>query len=161
MKKFLVTTLLFLIGGLSLTSQAGELSIYNCDISTDMTVEQFKKKFSVRKDPLDMYTEHNRPKNITDQQLMVINKKYYRFENYGMWVFFSMEGQLDTLRFEKPYRGTVGGVHIGDSMEELLKVKGMPESNDSNGIIYRSSGTYVNYKTMNGLVYQAFTNHCD
>lgn len=161
MKKYIVLNLLVLLVGFSLTCQAGELSIYGCDISPGMNIEQFKQEYYVHDDPRFMYTESNRPKHITDQQLMLINKKYYRFEEYGIWVFFDMQGQLKSLRFEKPFRGSVGGIHIGDSMEKLVDIKGEPESNDSNGIIYRSMGSYVNYKTMRGAIIQAFTDRCD
>ena len=90
------------------------------------------EEYFILEEPSLMYSDSNRPKHYTDQHLMLLNRKYYRFEEYGIWVFFDMQGHLKTLRFETPFRGTVGGVKVGDSKEYVLSVKGSPESDDSN-----------------------------
>lgn len=146
---------------LSLTCQASGMSKYRCDISSGMTIEEFKSRYFVAEEPELMITDNNRPKHITDQLLLRINKKYYRFKKYGIWVFFSMSGELTTLRFDSPFQGTAGGVFIGDFKKDILRINGKPDSDDENGIIYRSPDYYLNYKTLREKVVRVFTNRCD
>jgi hypothetical protein len=157
------SNLLFVIFlmALSLTCQASGLSKYRCDIRPGMTVEEFKSRYFISEEPELMITDKNRPKHITDQILLRMNKKYYRFKEYGIWAFFSMSGELTTVRFDRPFRGAVGGVYIGDSKKDIVRINGMPDSDDENGIRYRSPGYYLKYETIREKVVRVFTNRCD
>ena len=146
---------------LSLTCQASGLSKYRCDISPGMKIDEFKSKYFIMEEPELMLTDKNRPKHITDQLLLRMNKKYYRFKDYGIWVFFNMSGELTTVRFDSPFQGAVGGVFIGDAKKDIVRINGRPDIDNENGIIYRSSGYYLNYKTIREKVVRVFTNRCD
>ena len=161
MKKYLKFSLIVFLGMFSIASQSGQLSVNECVVSPGITIDKFKKEFSIFENPKFMYTDENRPKHLTDQQIMSLNKKYYRFNEFGIWAFFEMSGKLKTIRIEAPFSGSIGGVYIGDSKERIFEVKGKPERDDANGIFYRSPTGYINFKTMRGKVYQAFSNHCE
>lgn len=150
-----------MLGVFSFYSQAGQLSISACDIKPGINIEQFKSEFSVHENPKTMITEATRPEGMDDQEIMSMNRKFYHFDNYGVWVFFDMKGKFKNIRFERPFAGTVGGIMIGDSIKKIFEVKGTPDINSSRGIIYKSAGSYVNYKTMRKKVYRVFTNRCD
>ena len=160
MNKCLELFVLFYLGVFSLTSQAGQLSVNECAISSGITIEQFKQEFSLPDDPKLMYTDKNRPTHYTDQDLMRLNKKFYRFREFGIRTFFDMQGKLTTIRIEPPFKGAIGNIHLGDSKELLFEVKGKPDSDDANGIIYRSEKGYINYKTTRGKVSLVFSNYC-
>ena len=160
MNKYIKLCALLCLGALPFVTHASQISVDKCDIASGITIEKFKQELSIKYNPKLIYTEENRPKNFTDQMLMRTNKQYYHFEEIGIWVFFDMQGILKTIRIEAPFSAPIDGVHIGDNKELLFELKGKPDSDDENGVIYRSGGGYVNYKTMRGKIYQAFTDRC-
>lgn len=141
--------------------EVAQISIDRCSLNYKGSIEQFKNDLELEKEPRLMITDENRQAYMTDQLLMTLNKQFYHFKNFGIWVFFDMEGKFSSLRFEKPFAGNVGGVKIGDSFETLTKVRGEPYKNDSNRILYRESGAYHNYRTTRGKIVRVFTSRCD
>ena len=160
MNKYIEIIIIFYLVIFSLTCQAGQISVSECNIAGGLTVEQFKQEYYLLDDPKLMYTDANRPTQLTDQQLMRINKKYYRFKEFGIRVFFDMQGKLKTIKIEPPFKGAIGEIYLGDSKELLFEIKGIPDVDDANGIIYRSEKGYVSYRTTRGKVSLVFADHC-
>ncbi len=50
----------------------------------------------------------------------------YHFPEYGVWVFFNANRLVTTLRFERPFSGKIAGIGIGDSKEEVRRMRGEP-----------------------------------
>jgi hypothetical protein len=44
----------------------------------------------------------------------------------GIWVFFSKQGVVETIRFDAPYERSIVGVRIGDSEATVRSVMGKP-----------------------------------
>lgn len=142
--------------------KCGELSIDKCRFDYNITVNEFKKEFSLQNDPKLMITDENRPEHMSDQALMKLNRQYYEFKEYGIRVFFDMEGRFKSFTFNKPYSGKIGGIRIGDSLDTIKKIKGAPQKNDSGSIIYNSAGgVFYNYETIRGQVSRIFSNRGD
>ncbi|CAJ0813507.1 MULTISPECIES: hypothetical protein [Ralstonia] len=52
-------------------------------------------------------------------------KKQLRLKTKGIWVFFEKD-RVTTYRVDAPFKGSVGGVHVGDDVVTLTKVLGNP-----------------------------------
>jgi hypothetical protein len=50
----------------------------------------------------------------------------YDFPKYGVSVFFDNLLQVLTLRFDRPFSGKIDGISIGDTKEQVVKLKGEP-----------------------------------
>jgi hypothetical protein len=50
----------------------------------------------------------------------------YHFERYGVWVFLDDQLRVSGLRFDRPFRGKIDGVGIGDGAARLRAAKGEP-----------------------------------
>jgi Tfp pilus assembly major pilin PilA len=50
-----------------------------------------------------------------------------RLENIGIWFIFDREGNVDTIRLESPFQGSISGIRIGDSSKKVLKILGEPD----------------------------------
>lgn len=50
-----------------------------------------------------------------------------RLENIGILVIFDREGNVDTIRLESPFQGSISGVRIGDSSRKVLNILGEPD----------------------------------
>lgn len=51
---------------------------------------------------------------------------YYRFPDFGVWIFFAADRRIATIRFDHPFSGRIGGVAIGTTRGELERIKGKP-----------------------------------
>jgi hypothetical protein len=58
----------------------------------------------------------------------------YRLESLGVWIFFGTDGKIKSLRFNRPFKGAIHGVRIGDLESDLLKKFGKPKSTFDGGI---------------------------
>ena len=52
-------------------------------------------------------------------------KKQLRLKTKGIWVFFEKD-RVTSYRVDAPFRGGVGGVHVGDDVVTLTKALGNP-----------------------------------
>jgi hypothetical protein len=52
---------------------------------------------------------------------------FYHFADLGAWVFFTGEGQVKSIRFNAPFALAVDGVCIGNTRDEVMKVRGRPD----------------------------------
>ncbi|MCO5400808.1 hypothetical protein [Ralstonia soli] len=52
-------------------------------------------------------------------------KKQLRLKTKGIWVFFEKD-RVTTYRVDAPFKGSVGGVHVGDDVVTLTKALGNP-----------------------------------
>jgi hypothetical protein len=50
----------------------------------------------------------------------------YHFEQYGVWVFLDDRLLVNSVRFDRPFAGKIGGVAIGDDKDAIRHVKGGP-----------------------------------
>jgi hypothetical protein len=50
----------------------------------------------------------------------------YHFREYGVWVFFDSNLRIQSLRFDAPFGGKIGGIAIGDTKDQVRRVKGEP-----------------------------------
>ncbi len=57
----------------------------------------------------------------------------YHLSEYGVWVFFDSELQVQSLRFEAPFKGAIGGVLVGSMKADVMRLKGRPSS-EINGL---------------------------
>jgi hypothetical protein len=46
----------------------------------------------------------------------------------GLWVFFKASNQSYTIRFDAPFNGTVSGIGIGASRDDLVAKLGQPNN---------------------------------
>jgi hypothetical protein len=85
----------------------------------------------------------------------------YHFAKYGVYVFFDNFLQVATLRFDRPFSGKIDGVSVGDTKDEVVKLKGEPptrfESPDLNNVhlgarlslneawVYKGEGELLRY----------------
>ncbi|MGA3281247.1 MAG: hypothetical protein ABSD50_09710 [Smithella sp.] len=53
--------------------------------------------------------------------------KVLRLQSEGVWFFFDQTGKIYTIRLEAPFRGSIKGVKIGESLEMVLKSLGEPD----------------------------------
>jgi hypothetical protein len=53
-------------------------------------------------------------------------KKELHLRTRGVWVFFNPTGNVDTIRLDAPYAGTVLGIKLGDSLEKVTSTLGKP-----------------------------------
>jgi hypothetical protein len=49
-----------------------------------------------------------------------------RLKTKGVWFFFTREGKIYTIRLDAPFAGKVGGIKIGDTVTQMIKVLGRP-----------------------------------
>jgi hypothetical protein len=53
-------------------------------------------------------------------------KTFLHLRTRGVWVFFNSAGQVETIRLDAPYPGTLLGVAIGDSLDKVSSTLGKP-----------------------------------
>lgn len=79
------------------------------------SVEDVKRALGTALDPEQM-----------DQSIPNLpKKKQLRLKTKGIWVFFEKD-RVTTYRVDAPFKGSVGGVHIGDDVVTLTKMLGNP-----------------------------------
>jgi Protein of unknown function (DUF2845) len=89
----------------------------NCPLKNGDTLSKVKEFYHVNYDP-----QESGPR--------VPGGTYYayHFPKYGVYVFFDNFLQVQTLRFDQPFSGKIGGVSVGDPKEQVVKLKGEPVS---------------------------------
>ena len=137
------------------------LSISECKFNYDISLEDFIKTFSLKKQPVQMSRNSGINDKLPESVKRRINKSYFRFKEYGIWVFFNSNDKFNSLRFEAPFTGTIGGVRIGETLSNLGQKKGRPDTEGANGLIYRDNGRFINYQSNNERIDKVFTNRCD
>jgi hypothetical protein len=53
-------------------------------------------------------------------------EKGLQLKTKGVWFFFSKDGAIDTIRLDAPFKGTIGGVKIGDTTAKMREQLGEP-----------------------------------
>jgi len=54
------------------------------------------------------------------------NKSVLFLRTKGIRVFFNKKGIAETIRFDPPFSGAIGGVKLGDTEKKVREVKGKP-----------------------------------
>ena len=96
-------------------ANASENFLESCPIKAGDSVEQVKEFFKITEDPTHSASLAPGGPSYT-----------YHFPAYGIYIFFDDAKLVRTLRFEPPFTGKVEGVSIGDSKDQILKLKGEP-----------------------------------
>jgi hypothetical protein len=52
---------------------------------------------------------------------------HVRLEERGIWIFLNDENRVRSIRFDRPFRGRIDGVAVGDTAKEVLRIKGRPD----------------------------------
>jgi hypothetical protein len=78
------------------------------------SIDDVKRKLNIRKDP-DEYTEEES------------TPRYYDLPEDGTSIYFSPQGRVETIHYEKPFVGRVEGIRIGDSADAVRKRRGKPD----------------------------------
>jgi hypothetical protein len=89
----------------------------------------FLKECPLKKgDPLSRVKEFYRVSNDPEKHPPAPGKTQYvyHFVECGVWVFFDNALLVQTLRFDRPFSGKIEGVSVGNTKEELVKLKGEP-----------------------------------
>jgi hypothetical protein len=50
----------------------------------------------------------------------------YHFGQWGVWVFFDKDLHVNTIRFDPPFAGKIGGIALGDTVDRIRRVRGEP-----------------------------------
>ncbi|ALF86582.1 MULTISPECIES: hypothetical protein [Ralstonia solanacearum species complex] len=79
------------------------------------------------------------PEPIDQPNPMLPKKKQLRLKTKGIWVFFEKD-RVTTYRVDAPFKGSIGGVHIGDDIVTLTKQLGNPVKTGS--FLGRTTYTY-------------------
>lgn len=114
------------------------------NVQSGVNLSRFHKSCGIKKgDDISKVKEYY-DINYKPTQMMAASPvaSYYNYHlpQYGVWVFFTKERRVKSLRFDSPYLGSINGIFIGDSEERLLEVMGAPQKK-LNGLSYKGSGS--------------------
>ncbi len=87
----------------------------DCLLKKGDSLDAVKKFYRVSREP----TAESKPQPTSPHF-------FYRFPQYGVWVYFDSGKKVQLLRFEHPFAGKIDGVSIGDAKQDVLKHKGEP-----------------------------------
>jgi len=86
----------------------------SCPFSIGNTVADVQEFYNIDEAPEKLWA----PKGPASQ---------YRFREYGVWIFFNEFQRIEGLRFNEPYKGSVRGLQVGDSISKSKRVHGEPD----------------------------------
>ncbi len=118
---FTLTVLLFAFQDAAF-SQDDSMFRLRCSLNKGDTVDKVKKFYNISSDPKKW--DRPTPGGTAYQ---------YHFPEYGVWVFLNPNLQISSLRFDRPFAGKIGDVAIGDTKDDVLRIKGKPGS-ESDGL---------------------------
>jgi hypothetical protein len=105
----------------------------NCAISKGDTIEKVQNYYKYTSQP-QVTIPNQSPlftgvlKDFPHQLPKVEGYKYFHFPEFGVWVFFTMNGTVKNLRFDPPFRGSVHGVSLGETLEMTERKFGKPKN---------------------------------
>ena len=91
-----------------------------CGIAKGDSIEMTKRFYNVSENPLPFHMQSRLSDNYPPGS-------YYRFVDIGVWVFFDPQGQVDTVRYDAPFSGSLDGVYIGEKRDVMIAKKGKPD----------------------------------
>lgn len=96
-------------------ANAGDKFLVSCPISIGDSVAKVKEYFQIVEEPMP-----------ADKAFPLAPDYTYHFPAYGIYIFFDSSKRVARLRFESPFAGTIDGVSVGGSKENVLSLKGEP-----------------------------------
>ena len=137
MKRLLVVAGLFLATANRLPAPISESAETTPTPSAAVSNEDWKQACHIKKgDTLQLVRAFYRLNYDPSPEPHAPGKSFgstYHFNEYGVWVFFDKDQKVQSLRFEKPFRGKIGGVAVGETRDQVVRDKG-PCQNEFRGM---------------------------
>jgi hypothetical protein len=117
MKKKILGALMPILGVCAFAqTPVDEKFLTSCPFTRGDSITRVKAYYQTEAEPTRMSTALSASPTIYQ----------YHFPDYGVWVFLDASLQVQSLRFEAPFRGSVGGIAVGASADDLRRQKGEP-----------------------------------
>ena len=100
-----------------LASLAAPAGAQDCPTREGDSIDAVRKQYGLSADPAPL--ARNTPGGSAYQ---------YNLVERGMFIFFDAGGRVASMRFNRPFRGKIGGVAVGDSKDAVRKLRGEPNS---------------------------------
>jgi hypothetical protein len=112
---FIICTIFFSVA----LAQAATVNIEGMPIKIGDTVENVQQALSTNLEP------EKKEDSTSFASIKPSHKSELRLKTKGIWVFFE-KGKVYTIRVDKPFSGSVGGIKLGDPSSKIEKILGPP-----------------------------------
>ncbi|MDR3409700.1 MAG: hypothetical protein P4L87_01950 [Formivibrio sp.] len=89
------------------------------------TLEDIQAVFPGRPNPEVFNRDEHRPPNSVSLHGFAPTQSL-RLADLGVWFFLTPENVIYNIRLDPPFSGTVAGIHLGDSREQVITILGPP-----------------------------------
>jgi hypothetical protein len=112
--KYLLAGLIYAVAVTTCYGQAKTFKIEGVPVAIGDSIESVRSALNTTAEAQPM------------QSAISKNNKELRLRTRGLWVFFDDKGAAYNVRLDAPFAGSFGGVKIGDSYAQMVKLLGEP-----------------------------------